>query len=128
MATTPCAHKPPCPTAADPDREAAHTVAHHAEQGWALLCNGVLLFEDTGELLPDGQIIAPHRPLDGVAATGDDLFVRYMAAFEAATEHMNTCPACQADAPCTDGDLFADRLEDLQDQHTARQKAGLAPA
>ncbi|MFD3422412.1 DUF5999 family protein [Streptomyces decoyicus] len=27
----------------------------------SLLCNGVLLFEDTGELLPDGQIIAPHR-------------------------------------------------------------------
>jgi hypothetical protein len=38
-------------------------VAHHPEQGWSLLCNGVLLFEDTGELLPDGQIIAPHRPL-----------------------------------------------------------------
>ncbi|NEE31428.1 hypothetical protein G3M53_39070, partial [Streptomyces sp. SID7982] len=37
--------------------------AHHPEQGWSLLCNGVLLFEDTGELLPDGQIIAPHRPL-----------------------------------------------------------------
>ncbi|WP_329594545.1 DUF5999 family protein [Streptomyces sp. NBC_01005] len=28
----------------------------------SLLCNGVLLFEDTGELLPDGQIVAPHRP------------------------------------------------------------------
>jgi hypothetical protein len=38
-------------------------LAHHPEQGWSLLCNGVLLFEDTGELLPDGQIIAPHRPL-----------------------------------------------------------------
>jgi len=38
-------------------------VAHHPEQGWSLLCNGVLLFEDTGELLPDGQIIAPHRPM-----------------------------------------------------------------
>jgi hypothetical protein len=38
-------------------------VAHHPEQGWSLLCNGVLLFEDTGELLPDGKIIAPHRPL-----------------------------------------------------------------
>lgn len=40
------------------------------EQGWSLLCNGVVLFEDTGELLPDGQIIAPHRPLraDQVAA------------------------------------------------------------
>jgi len=40
-------------------------VAHHPEQGWSLLCNGVLLFEDTGELLPDGRIIDPHRPLDG---------------------------------------------------------------
>ena len=38
-------------------------MAHHPEQGWSLLCNGVLLFEDTGELLPDGRIIAPHRPL-----------------------------------------------------------------
>ncbi|MFD4476013.1 DUF5999 family protein [Streptomyces sp. NPDC058471] len=28
----------------------------------SLLCNVVLLFEDTGELLPDGQILAPHRP------------------------------------------------------------------
>ncbi|GAA4657201.1 hypothetical protein GCM10023324_02630 [Streptomyces youssoufiensis] len=38
-------------------------MAHHPEQGWSLLCNGVLLFEDTGELLPDGQVIDPHRPL-----------------------------------------------------------------
>lgn len=58
-----CQHQPPCPTADSADREAAHLVAHHPEQGWSLLCNGVLLFEDTGELLPDGQIIAPHRPL-----------------------------------------------------------------
>jgi hypothetical protein len=58
-----CQHHPQCPTADCSDREAAHTVAHHPEQGWSLLCNGVLLFEDTGELLPDGQIIAPHRPL-----------------------------------------------------------------
>jgi hypothetical protein len=43
-------------------------VAHHPEQGWSLLCNGVLLFEDTGELLPDGQVIAPHRPLRVVTA------------------------------------------------------------
>lgn len=110
MATSPCPHKPACPTAADPDREAAHSVASHPEQGWSLLCNGVLLFEDTGELLPDGQIIAPHRP------------------FDAATEHMNVCPACRADRPCADGDLLADRLEELQDQHSARKKAGLAAA
>ncbi|MEV0449828.1 DUF5999 family protein [Streptomyces sp. NPDC050600] len=57
-----CLHTPACPTADSPDREAARTVAAHPEQGWSQLCNGVLLFEDTGELLPDGQIIAPHRP------------------------------------------------------------------
>jgi uncharacterized protein DUF5999 len=56
-----CSHQPPCPSAEAPDREAAHTVAAHPEQGWSLLCNGVLLFEDTGELLPDGSPIAPHR-------------------------------------------------------------------
>lgn len=58
-----CQHQPPCPAAESADRESARHVAHHPEQGWSLLCNGVLLFEDTGELLPDGQIIAPHRPL-----------------------------------------------------------------
>ena len=63
-----CQHQPPCPSADSADREAAHLVAHHPEQGWSLLCNGLLLFEDTGELLPDGQIIAPHRPLAAVAA------------------------------------------------------------
>ncbi|MCX4657365.1 DUF5999 family protein [Streptomyces microflavus] len=58
-----CQHTPRCPSADSPDREAAHVVAAHPEQGWSLLCNTVLLFEDTGELLPDGQIVAPHRPL-----------------------------------------------------------------
>jgi hypothetical protein len=61
---TMCQHQPPCPTAESADREAAHLVAHHPEQGWSLLCNGVLVFEDTGDLLPDGQVIAPHRPLN----------------------------------------------------------------
>ena len=61
---TMCQHQPPCPTADSADRESARLVAHHPEQGWSLLCNGVVLFEDTGELLPDGQIIAPHRPVD----------------------------------------------------------------
>ncbi len=65
-----CAHNPPCPTAEAPDREAARPLAHRPEQGWSLLCNGVLLFEDTGELLPDGRIVAPHRSLNlaGAAA------------------------------------------------------------
>ncbi|MBL1115299.1 hypothetical protein JK364_23295 [Streptomyces sp. 110] len=58
-----CPHQPLCPAADAPDREAAHLVAHYPEQGWSLLCNGVLQFEDTGELLPDGRIVSPHRPL-----------------------------------------------------------------
>ena len=59
-----CPHLPPCPDASAPDREAAHTIAAHPEQGWSLLCNGVVIFEDTGELLPNGATIAPHRPTD----------------------------------------------------------------
>jgi len=57
-----CQHQPPCPPADAPDREAAHVVASHPEQGWSLLCNGVVMFEDTGALLPDGRSIPPHRP------------------------------------------------------------------
>jgi len=56
-----CPHQPQCPQASAPDCEAAHVVASHPEQGWSLLCNGVVVFEDTGDLLPDGRIITPHR-------------------------------------------------------------------
>jgi len=59
-----CQHQPVCPAAEASDREAAHVVAPHPEQGWSLLCNGVVLFDDTGELLPDGSSIPPHRPTD----------------------------------------------------------------
>jgi hypothetical protein len=57
-----CTHQPTCPSSQQHDREAARIVADHPEQGWSLLCNGVVLFDDTGELLPNGEIIAPHRP------------------------------------------------------------------
>jgi uncharacterized protein DUF5999 len=56
-----CQHFPPCPSADAVDRDAAHTIANHPEQGWSLLCNGVVLFEDTGEILPNGTAIAPRR-------------------------------------------------------------------
>jgi len=54
-----CSHTPECPSAAASDREAAHVVSAHPEQGWSLLCNGVILFEDDGEILPDGHCVAP---------------------------------------------------------------------
>jgi hypothetical protein len=62
--TTRCSHDPTCPAAGPTGREAAQIVAAHPEQGWSLLCNGVILFDDTGELLPDTRCIAPHRPGD----------------------------------------------------------------
>ncbi|MFD5537810.1 DUF5999 family protein [Streptomyces sp. NPDC127079] len=57
-----CQHEPRCPTAQAPDREAAKVVTRAHAQGWAVLCNDVLVFDDTGELLPDGRVIAPRRP------------------------------------------------------------------
>ena len=57
-----CSHQPPCPSFKDIDREAARVISSRPEQGWSLLCNGVVLFDDTGELLPDGAAIAPNRP------------------------------------------------------------------
>ncbi|MFF0386878.1 DUF5999 family protein [Streptomyces sp. NPDC004286] len=67
LPTSPCTHRPACPSATSSDREAARVVAGHQEQGWSLLCNGVLVFEDTGELLPDGRVVAPRRPAAALA-------------------------------------------------------------
>ena len=60
-----CAHQSSCPRIND---SAAHVVAAHPEQGWNLLCDGAIVFDDTGELLPDGRVVAPHRvPADRLA-------------------------------------------------------------
>lgn len=59
-----CKHQPPCPRADATDHWAALVTRGHPEQGWSLLCNGVVMFDDTGELLPDGSVVAPHRPTD----------------------------------------------------------------
>ena len=56
-----CPHEPQCPSFEAPDRDAASILAAHPVQGWSLLCNGVIIFEDTGEILPDGTMIEPHR-------------------------------------------------------------------
>ena len=56
-----CQHSPACPGPDEPAHESARVVASHHEQGWTLLCNGVVVFDDTGEILPDGRTVAPHR-------------------------------------------------------------------
>ena len=56
-----CSHRPQCPKADARDFAAAHVVTPHPEQGWSLLCNGVVLFEDAGAILPDGRAVPPRR-------------------------------------------------------------------
>ena len=68
-----CSHQPQCPDALAPDRIAAWPVARRPEQGSSLLCNGVVLFDDGGQLLPDGRAISPaprvpRRTCPGAAA------------------------------------------------------------
>jgi hypothetical protein len=61
-----CIHQPPCPAADTPGGDAARVVVGRPEQGWSLLCNGVVLFEDSGVLLPDGRAVPPRAPHDAL--------------------------------------------------------------
>jgi hypothetical protein len=56
-----CQHGMPCPDATSDERDLAAVVSTHPEQGWNLLCNGVVLFDDGGELLPDGRAVTRHH-------------------------------------------------------------------
>ncbi len=56
-----CQHQPRCPQWPAPDHLAARIVADQPGQGWSLLCNGVIEFDDGGELLPDGRAVSPDR-------------------------------------------------------------------
>jgi hypothetical protein len=56
-----CLHQPACPPSDAADRYRAHVVASHPEQGWSLLCNGVIVFDDLGALLPGSELIPAQR-------------------------------------------------------------------
>jgi hypothetical protein len=47
-----CSHETICPSADSHDARAACVVAEHWEQGWAVLCNGLIVFDDGGVLTP----------------------------------------------------------------------------
>ena len=68
-----CPHAPPCPPPQAPDRQAARIIVSHPEQGWSLLCNAVVVFDDTGGLAPDGSVIEPDPRMCqlGSTQTGD---------------------------------------------------------
>ncbi|MGA4867257.1 hypothetical protein ACPB9J_31980 [Streptomyces lavendulocolor] len=56
------------------------------------------------------------------ARSTDDLYVRYMKAFEDSTTHLGVCAACQAEKPCEVGTPIHERFGRLQDAYLARQK------
>ncbi|MFH8801275.1 DUF5999 family protein [Streptomyces sp. NPDC017936] len=58
-----CDHRSPSARA-----DAVHVVAARPEQGWSLLCDGTIVFDDSGELRPDGRVVAPHRVTTGPLA------------------------------------------------------------
>ncbi len=127
-ATQPCTHTPYCPPADSPAREAAQTVVSRPEQGWSRLCNGLFVFEDTGELLPDGRVIAPHRPTDALDSGEENVFVAYMEAFKASNEHWAKRPDCFRDRACEVGDPIHARFFHLQDRYKATQTSDIATA
>lgn len=55
-----CGHTPPCPASTAAGHAAARVVARHPGQGWSLLCNGVVVFDDGGELHPDRSTVPAH--------------------------------------------------------------------
>ncbi|WP_267881978.1 MULTISPECIES: DUF5999 family protein [Streptomyces] len=63
-----CGHQPECPSVENRDFQAAQVRVRHSEIGCSELCNGVLVFDDTGCLLPSGKVVDPRRPLPLVAS------------------------------------------------------------
>lgn len=62
----PCPHQPACPEFDSPDAGAAMVIAGHDEQGWRLLCNGTIAFEDGSLLLPSDAVrMRSERPALG---------------------------------------------------------------
>jgi hypothetical protein len=54
-----CEHHPACPSPDSPDRAAARIREAFPGQGWSLLCNGVVAFDDAGAILPDRRVTQP---------------------------------------------------------------------
>ena len=51
-----CSHMPHCADANDARCCTAHILADHHDQGWCLLCNGLILFDDGYCLHPNGEV------------------------------------------------------------------------
>ncbi len=93
------------------------TIVSHPEQGWSLLCNGVVIFEDTGELLPDGAFIAPQRPTDLAMHGGQG------GQAPAALSSSATSRGLTRDAQSDDSSLTPSRVPSLAPGHRPQAQA-----
>lgn len=64
-----CHHTPRCPAVWQPDALDAVIIASRPEQGWHLLCNGIITFDDTGAIVGE-RVIAPRRAAPGTGCRG----------------------------------------------------------
>jgi len=55
-----CEHEPSCASFDSAGACTAKVAVDHPDQGWHLLCNGVICFYDGGAILPDGQVRGPR--------------------------------------------------------------------
>ena len=78
-----CRHRTPCPDADGDARDLAAVVRSHPEQGWRLLCNGVVLFDDdrapddslgSGPRRGDRQTAPPEGSQGRSHAVGAEIF------------------------------------------------------
>ncbi len=56
-----CTHTPACPPANHPGHLAAAVIRHDYGLGCSFLCNGVVVFDDGGELSPDNRPVPAQR-------------------------------------------------------------------
>jgi hypothetical protein len=75
-----CTHHPACLPADAIDSRAARNITEHPGQGWTLLCNDALVFDDHGTLLPDGRVaaISSVPPAPGIPGGGPDSSIEQM--------------------------------------------------
>lgn len=66
-----CRHQPPCPPCWAVDALAARALVRHPEQGWTLLCNGLVVFDDSDQpFLLEPSITRLPRPRSATGRTG----------------------------------------------------------
>jgi Family of unknown function (DUF5999) len=113
-----CTHDLACPAADAIDWWAARTITAHPGQGWTLLCNGALVFDDRGALLPDGRVATiSDAPRPGSAPPAEPVKVlpsdRYRHSALSVAHGMVTTPGTPGHGPGSSVEQMRDVFHEL---------------